>query len=268
MTEQRIEPHKVTKPIQLLAAWLVGLCILTGSFLGSAVALGEQSWLCAVLVFAAILDVPLFLYALFLLQTKYRPEMQEDGYYATYLDKNTNRKVEVVKPSLRDPRLNDLLRDIADLRNQVIHASPMPGPLPDEAGLTAEQDWKDCRIAVNDYHPDFPAMRKALKMASIPVVDFFGSPNSELPKKWILSVDPDCDTSLLHRALAELLKFTFDGIALSQRIPEIDQNEHIYVGSYAWEEGYAPITEELRDLVKDGFELVDLAYYIRKHKVT
>jgi hypothetical protein len=32
-TENRIDPERVTKPIQLLAAWLVGLIVVDGSFL-------------------------------------------------------------------------------------------------------------------------------------------------------------------------------------------------------------------------------------------
>jgi hypothetical protein len=32
MTEQKIEPSRVTKPIQFLAAWLVGLTLINDSF--------------------------------------------------------------------------------------------------------------------------------------------------------------------------------------------------------------------------------------------
>ena len=35
------------------------------------------------------MNVPLFLYLLFKLQTKFRAELQEDSYYSKYLDKTT-----------------------------------------------------------------------------------------------------------------------------------------------------------------------------------
>src|SRR4051794_5964201 len=64
MPEHKIEPHSITRPIQLLAAWLVGLTVTNGSFLGAAVSLGSGSWERSALVMAAIANVPLFLIAL------------------------------------------------------------------------------------------------------------------------------------------------------------------------------------------------------------
>ena len=84
----KFEAQKVTKPIQLLAAWLVGLMAIDGMFLGAASRI--TGWEQSVLVIAAVFNVPLFLGAIFLLQTKFRPELQEDSYYATYLNSKTN----------------------------------------------------------------------------------------------------------------------------------------------------------------------------------
>jgi hypothetical protein len=86
---ERIEPHKVTKPIQLLAAWLLGLIVVDGSFLGAAAILKQPQWAPALLIIAAVCNVPLFLFSLFLLQTRFRPEMQEDSYYSKYLEVQT-----------------------------------------------------------------------------------------------------------------------------------------------------------------------------------
>ena len=85
MAEHHIAPEKVTKPIQLLAAWLVGLIVVNGSFLLAAQHIANPSWAAGFLVVAAIANVPIFIVALFLLQTKFRPQMQEDSYYAQYL---------------------------------------------------------------------------------------------------------------------------------------------------------------------------------------
>lgn len=48
----------------------------------------------AVLVIASVVNVPLFLICIFLLQTKFRPQMQEDLYYSKYLEfQQETRKV-------------------------------------------------------------------------------------------------------------------------------------------------------------------------------
>lgn len=85
MTEQKIVPERVTKPIQLLAAWLVGLILVNGSFLVAAQQIVRPDWASGLLVAASVLNVPAFLIALFLLQTKFRPQLQEDVYYSQYL---------------------------------------------------------------------------------------------------------------------------------------------------------------------------------------
>ena len=85
LAQPQITPHRITKPIQLLAAWLAGLAIVDASFLTAAATIQTPGWAPGVLVVAAVLNVPVFLLCLFLLQTKFRPEMQEDSYYSTYL---------------------------------------------------------------------------------------------------------------------------------------------------------------------------------------
>lgn len=92
MTESQITPHRITKPIQLLAAWLVGLSIINASFLTAAATIQQPDWASALLVIASVVNVPLFLVCLFLLQTKFRPQMQEDSYYSQYLDKTYSAK--------------------------------------------------------------------------------------------------------------------------------------------------------------------------------
>ncbi|TOM08643.1 hypothetical protein CGH83_23420, partial [Vibrio parahaemolyticus] len=57
----------------------------------------EIAWQSGLLVIAAVVNVPLFLSAVFLLQTKFRPELQEDSYYSSYLSNKTNTIVKVTK---------------------------------------------------------------------------------------------------------------------------------------------------------------------------
>jgi hypothetical protein len=88
-SQKPIDPKGITKPIQLLAAWLSGLVVLDGSFLLAASRIVDPGWAGGALVIASIANVPLFLLAIFLLQTKFRPEMQEDSFYSKYLESKT-----------------------------------------------------------------------------------------------------------------------------------------------------------------------------------
>lgn len=92
MEKHKISPEKITKPFQLLAAWLIGLIVVNGSFLGTATQISVPEWAPAFLIVVSILNVPIFLFCIFLLQTKFRPEMQEDKYYSEYLSRESSAK--------------------------------------------------------------------------------------------------------------------------------------------------------------------------------
>lgn len=83
----KIDPAKVTKPIQLLGAWLAGLVIIDSTFLVAACHIQKPEWAAGLLIVAAVVYVPLFIVTIFILQTKYRPQLQEDSYYSKYLSK-------------------------------------------------------------------------------------------------------------------------------------------------------------------------------------
>ena len=93
LDEPRLQPDKVTRPIQLLAAWLVGLILIDGIFLETALRLDAGAWERSGLVVAAILNVPVFLAALFTLQTRFRAELQDDAHYERYLGKKAEDSV-------------------------------------------------------------------------------------------------------------------------------------------------------------------------------
>jgi len=100
MANHEIIPDKITSPIQLLAAWFVALIVLDGAFLTAAGLLSSPTWLPAALVIASIANVPVFLVCMFLLQTRFRPEMQSDEHYSEYLKqrkKTANLAAQVLK---------------------------------------------------------------------------------------------------------------------------------------------------------------------------
>ncbi len=99
MTDQRISPEKISKPIQLLAAWLVALVLLVGLFLGSASTVENPLWAPAMLVVSAVAIVPLFIGCILLMQTRYRDRLLADD---AYLRLHTGGLVKSLKKSLLD----------------------------------------------------------------------------------------------------------------------------------------------------------------------
>jgi hypothetical protein len=115
-TEQTIKPEKITKPIQLLGAWLAGLFSVDSCFLFAAANMESGSFESVSLVVAAILNVPLFLLAVFLLQTKFRPELQEDSYYSSYLNQKTNQPITIKKS---EAQFLELSHKLASIENRI-----------------------------------------------------------------------------------------------------------------------------------------------------
>ncbi len=85
MSQPRIEPHKITTPIQLMAVWFAALVLLVAALLGAAALISSPTWMPATLSIAAILLIPAFVFSIFVMQTRYRRELQEDSYYSKWL---------------------------------------------------------------------------------------------------------------------------------------------------------------------------------------
>jgi tetratricopeptide (TPR) repeat protein len=80
-----IKPERIKTPFQLLASWLVALILLDSAFLATAAVVSVPTWAPSLLVIAAVANVPVFLLCIFILQTRYRPEMLADSEYADYI---------------------------------------------------------------------------------------------------------------------------------------------------------------------------------------
>ncbi|QXP59841.1 hypothetical protein [Olleya sp. HaHaR_3_96] len=120
MNNQRINPDKITKPIQLLAAWLIGLILVNASFLTASSQITEPSWVTGALVIATIVNVPIFLISLFLLQTRFRPEMQEDSFYSKYLEQKYNNERDEKRLEKRKEKEEEETDDIV---NEIIEST-------------------------------------------------------------------------------------------------------------------------------------------------
>ena len=254
---ERIEPHKVTKPIQLLAAWLVGLIVVDGCFLLSAIKIDAGNWERSALILAAIANVPIFLAALFLLQTKFRPELQEDMYYSQYLDKRTDKVIKLTKQEVQDARLLDLKSNISKL-NQLLEVSKSSDVRIEGKSI----EWGKWEIAINDHLEEFSEIRSELRKYKIPVKSIFGKiDGTNKPRRKIISFDSAVDFKSILTLLRILSSFNFDGYMYSDP-EEPGDPEDIYIGSYGFEKRkIIPFSEELKKILNDDIEEIDLKYF-------
>lgn len=261
MNEQRIEPHKVTKPIQLLAAWMVGLVVTNSSFLIAAVQMADESWERGCLVIAAVANVPVFLFALFLLQTRFRAELQEDTYYSEYLSKKSSNVVRVDKNTEQDLRINRVEKFVTQLtakkNDNILHIQ--------NTNDTGVLDWSSWPIALNRQHPRFKEIRQSLREAKIPLTSFFG--NQEVPpKKWVIAIGNQLPINHKIALLKTVLPYDFDGFQLWNPLRDAEENEDVYIGSYGIY-SYAPINDELMEMLTSVLDEVDLREFYERNLI-
>lgn len=259
METPKIEAQKVTKPIQLLAAWLVGLMAIDGMFLGAASQIA--GWQQSLLVVAAVLNVPLFLGAIFLLQTKFRPELQEDSFYAKYLDSKTNKIVKLRKDEILQSELFAIKSEL-----NVLASAPSVIEQKESNAHTYKSGlgykWK---IALNDYLPNFVQIRQLLKQKSIPLNDIFGSAYTEnKPEKAILTISRELDYKSRLDAIHLAIEAGLDGFNYFNKYEDITE-EDILLGSYGYARGYVPFDKAFIELISDDPEPVDLKYFEKNY---
>lgn len=253
---QQIQPQKVTRPIQLLAAWLVGLIVVDGSFLAAAFQINTDCWERGASVIAAIINVPVFLFALFLLQTRFRPELQEDKYYSQYLDKKTNILVTVDRDEAIDSDLTAILTELRVLTRQtaVRPISPYTSKPDSQLGYR----W---RIGLNKHLADFDQLRALLRERSIPLSDVFGV--EERPEGRHVAIARYLDFESKLQILDLACEMRIDGYTYFD--PEMEEiAEQVLIGSYGG--GSYAITRALRDLLQSDPEEADLRIYEERNK--
>lgn len=248
MTEHRIEPSSVTKPIQLLAAWLVGLLALNASFLGATAIIKEPSWASGFLVICAAVNVPLFLACLFILQTRFRPEMQEDSFYAKYLEGRISLETGQV----------EIIDKTAEV--EMVNSSPTVSFRPSDPHLLIKSDGISSKIRVNDLLPNFPSIVNRLATAGMKVDGTFGSSSEEpeVPPFNLVSMR-DLVPVKEAQSVLRLLEGFVDRVAIAA--DPSPAKKLIYIGSYGYRvrsesfDFVGPLKERLLhpDLEQDEF---------------
>jgi hypothetical protein len=234
MSEVTQKSEKITKPIQLLAAWLAGLLSINTCFLVAAAKFGTGSWEASALIVAAISNVPLFLIAVFLLQTKFRPEMQEDSFYSTYLSHKTNQLINVSKDDVRTVQVLKQLRSIEDKIS-----------LPEisaDASVTASTDFvqtvssnavpidlSDLRIGVNQFLKDAKVIGEKLTMYG--VVAYKGFSGGVAPENRLVVISNNLSFGKRNEVIRAARQLGFAQYSLFDNVFE-EIEEHVLFGGY------------------------------------
>ncbi|MCG7985684.1 MAG: hypothetical protein JAY90_23470 [Candidatus Thiodiazotropha lotti] len=257
MTEQqgKIEPHRITKPIQLLAAWLLGLIIVNGAFLLAASNIEEPEWIAGVLVIASIINVPLFLTAIFLLQTKFRPEMQEDSFYSQYLESKTgNTERQVTAESVEVIR-----EDIASLEKKM--AENIEGGLGDSE--VEKLKWSSVTVAINKSIKNFSSIAKNLSTLGIPVHETFGGGDAGVPDTFHVAIGAGFDIDQIRLLLGALVQYGEGVISFAHDEDEGpgQYDRQVLIGAYGDHSHGIEIEKAMVLLDKEGASVAD-AYKI------
>ncbi|MDP5215564.1 hypothetical protein ORJ66_21200 [Pseudoalteromonas tunicata] len=256
MSEQKINPNQVTKPIQLLAAWLVGLILINGSFLGAAKVITVPSWAPGLLVIAAVINVPIFLGLIFFLQTKFRAELQEDTFYSKHLEKLTGQVKE--RPKSNDALLEEVRKRQWDSNSKIdAIAKNIEGISESLSNKTSDQIdvsalleqvnetrkslssfeehkiKQSTRIAINDLIPNYKEIAKKVIRLGYPISETFGSTSKDKkpPKYLTISFIPETPKNSIVEIYKMLKPYGFQRIDYDNMDREPNES-NIYIGSY------------------------------------
>lgn len=216
MAEQGIKPEKITKPIQLLGAWLAGLFSIDSCFLVASANMEAGSFESIALVIASIINVPIFLVAVFLLQTKFRPELQEDSYYSSYLSQKTNERITVSKS---DIHLSEVSQRLSAIEKEISK----------EKDNGEDNILEKYLMGVNRNFDDRAEIKKILSEYGVTSISSFGADSS--PDTRSVAIAHSVPRNALKKILeiAKRAKFTHYGF-FDNRSEETD--EEILFGAY------------------------------------
>jgi hypothetical protein len=239
----KIVASQVTKPIQLLAAWLVGLIAIDSTFLGASALISSPDWAAGALVVAAIANVPIFLACLFLLQTRFRPEMQEDSFYSRHLERRYSEQtqkfttIEIPAPASEKPHGFDAVAHVT---------------------TTVK---KSTYLAVNDLMPNYLQILNKLADVGLRPSETFGSTSvsKEAPSVFIVCVGGNTPARVAKKIIAAVQDCGLEGVGIGH---EPGDRDRVYVGAYSYDESDNFLPVESEDFAKLlGADLPDAAFF-------
>lgn len=265
MRNQKIPADKITKPIQLLAAWLIGLILLVSTLLTAARVISYPEWASGTLVISAILIIPIFLFLIFQLQTKYRPEMQEDLYYSKYLNKNTltyeyiesdnvNRDVnteEIIELTEKTKYEIDGVKKIieSEVSSQDEEKKKEIETLIDNSDKTLDDLKKIIRVSsidlkINVNLPKYSEIQNVIQTLGFSKYEEFGN-NRIKPKYFLAAFGNQVPIGLVKELILKLIPFGLTHIKVASKVRRTVRKNAIFLGSYAFSDRNILIDEEL-----------------------
>lgn len=215
---EQSKPEKITKPIQLLGAWLAGLFSVDSCFLVAAANLQQGSIESMALTIAAIANVPLFLLAVFLLQTKFRPELQEDSYYSTYLSQRTSEPIRITK---QEAKWIEVSHKINVLEEKILASVKQERPC---AGVL-----EGVKISINQYLSNFDEVKETLRRHGVLGFSKFG--NRDLPTTKSIAISEYLPKALTAPILEIAKEAGFTHYTYFDNLAE-ETDEELLFGSY------------------------------------
>lgn len=258
--QKSFEPSRITRPIQLLAAWLSGLLLVNGSFLAAAIQLTDPTWLRPLLIIASVINIPVFLGAIFLLQTRFRPEMQEDVYYSEYLGKKMGNTPREITPQAIDSVRDLTQKNFEALKGRIVQLEEQQKKALSALAASTEKtssrqlkevldevlsqtskhvgdkrqdiSFDDKTIALNVNLSEFKQIAKVFHNHKIPIHEFFGKGAGQ-PENFALAFGEGFSKSELIAILNAIKEV--GNPYISYAADELERNEYlrkILVGSY------------------------------------
>lgn len=275
MQQQQIKPEKITKPIQLLAAWLIGLLLIESALLTASGTVSEPSWLPAMYGITAVLIIPLFLILIFLLQTRYRPEMQEDSFYSKYLDRNTMTYVEIDQNNSSEIKFEDLRQEIEKVsQTNKARLEEIKALFENETTTSDKQEtskkinslisesenkidelkkiakFSSLNLKVNNTLPQFDEVIESIKEIGFTSYNEFG--HKTISNPFIVSFGIKVPFDIAKELIFQLLPIGAGMIKLAKETNEQKNVNTIYIGSYATNSDLIRIDEKLIDELNDN----------------
>jgi len=216
---QEIKPERITKPIQLLGAWLTGLLAVDSCFLVAAANVPVDSWQALALTTAAILNVPIFLSAVFLLQTKFRPELQEDSYYSSYINQKTNTTIQIDKSRAEILSFEQRLERLEITRTTTENLSNQ---------VELQNDFRNLAFAVNHHLDDTEVIVNELAKSGVTDIREFGVDTP--PTDRVVAISPYLNATERRAVLNFAIKLGFKRYSSIEPFEEIE--EQVLFGAY------------------------------------
>lgn len=256
MNQKQFRPEKITKPIQLLAVWFSGLVILVSALLTAANSINEPPWLTSLMVISAIAIIPIFLFFIFLMQTKYRPQMQDDSFYSKYLDQTTNQILNISDENIVSDKELKMNQNIEFLKTHSNKLKELNSLLNTEENTVANKKLSErlseliketdsviiksgstIDVQLNDLLPYHNFIYSALSNYSFINLSKFKSSQKEPPTKLLLSIGRNIEPKIVSIIIDMLLQMepkifiTFIG---ESGFIAIKRKNQIVIGSYAY----------------------------------